>query len=92
MLYALGLLAISGGGAWLLAYWSLDYLAALASKLNQIWPLAYFAYLALAVLAITPLGMAMVVALKSFRITGLGGSGLSADGDGGDDDKPESGQ
>lgn len=83
MLLALGLLAIAGAGAWLLAKWSLDELVKLSTLLRMIWPLAYYSYGALSLLAIPSLGFALVVGLKSFKATGPGGTSFALDGDSG---------
>lgn len=77
---ALLLLAVAGGGAWLLSKWSLDALVMLSAALGTVWPLAYFAYAALGVLAIPSLGFAVVIGLKSFIFDGPGDTSVKIEG------------
>lgn len=81
MLYALGLLAVAGAGAWVMAFLSLKALVPLADKTGDVWAIAYFAYGALGLLAIPSVGFAMLVSLKSFRVALPGDTGFSAEGD-----------
>lgn len=80
MLLALLLLAIAGGGAWLLSKWSLDYLVQLSVALGVVWPVAYYAYGALAILAITSAGFGIVLGFKSFAVDLPGDSGIKVEG------------
>lgn len=80
MLFALGLLAVAGAGAWLLAKWSLDKLVALATVVGAVWPVAYYAYGALAILAIPSMGLVVILGLKKGKVDLPGGSGAEFEG------------